>query len=85
MGSKTYQGTMPYAPMKHKDLKVVPVHDIAEKNSVLLLWSTGPFLAQAITLITEWGFRFVTMFAVWRKGIFLSIKSIASSSLNVFF
>lgn len=66
-GGKNYQGAMPYKPMKYGELKALPIHDIAEKNCALLLWSTGPFLGQAINLIDAWGFKYVTMFAVWRK------------------
>lgn len=67
VGGKNYQGSMPYKPMKFGELKALPIHDIAEKDCALLLWSTGPFLDKAVKLINAWGFKYITMFAVWRK------------------
>ena len=67
VGGKKYQGQMPYKGMRMSELAAIPVHDIAERDSVLLMWATGPFLPQAIKLIEEWNFTYKTMFAVWRK------------------
>ena len=66
-GKKGFAGYLPYSPMRYRDLKGLPIHDIAEKDCALLLWSTGPFLPQAIKVMETWGFRYVTTFGVWRK------------------
>jgi N6-adenosine-specific RNA methylase IME4 len=45
----------------------LPVADLAAKNCVLLLWSSGPFLQISHEIIKRWGFKFKTIGFVWAK------------------
>jgi len=66
-GCKSYVGTCPYPTMSYKELKKLPVWDIAEKDCAILLWTTGVYLENAFKLLREWGFTPTTPFIVWRK------------------
>ena len=50
-------------------LKKLPVRDIAERNSLLFMWSTDSHLKQAIQLGEAWGFTYTTVAFVWHKGM----------------
>ena len=65
--SKSYAGQSNYESLTYRQLKAIPVWDIAAKNCVLLLWTTGVFLPEAIKLMDAWTFKYTTVFAVWRK------------------
>lgn len=45
--------------------------DVAAKASpefcLMLMWTTGPMMKQAIELVERWGFEFATVFTVWKK------------------
>ena len=56
-----------YPTMKLKDLKALDVKSIASPNSLLFMWSSSPHLAQAIELMTAWGFEYKTIAFVWEK------------------
>jgi len=47
------QGTMAnhYKGMKLEDIKNLPVNQIADKNSILFLWTTYPMLQEASEVI----------------------------------
>jgi len=55
-----------YNTMPLEDILSLPVKGIAEKNSVLFLWSTVPFLHDAFHVMNAWGFEYKTMLT-WRK------------------
>ena len=55
-----------YNTMGIADLCAMPVSQIAAPDSVLLMWSTNPKLAEAMKLITAWGFEYVTKMS-WVK------------------
>lgn len=57
----------PYRPMSVEQIKALPVGNIAEKDSVLLLWSTGPHNKTALDVIEAWGFKYVTWQYSWLK------------------
>ena len=48
-------------------LKMLPVGDIAAKDSCLFLWAVDSHLDQAIQLMHAWGFTFKTVGFVWVK------------------
>ena len=50
-----------------RDLKELPVLEIAEPDSLLFLWATSPHLDQAIDLGKAWGFDWATIAFVWDK------------------
>ncbi|MGI9567066.1 MAG: MT-A70 family methyltransferase [Nitrosopumilus sp.] len=57
----------PYRPMSIEDLKKLPIPEISEKNSVLLMWATGPHNNSAIEVMKAWGFEYVTWQYSWLK------------------
>ena len=55
-----------YPQMTLDQLKAMPVAAKSAEDSVLLLWTTGPGLPDALDLMKSWGFRYVSN-AVWVK------------------
>lgn len=49
-----------YRPLSTAELSRLPVGAVAGNDSVLLLWTTWPFIQDALNLIRVWGFTFVT-------------------------
>lgn len=49
-----------YEALTTADLAALPVGDAARDDSVLLLWTTFPFVPDALKLIDAWGFTYVT-------------------------
>lgn len=45
----------------------VPIQDISKEKSVLLLWTTGPFLEVSFDIIKAWGFKYKTFGFNWVK------------------
>ena len=56
-----------YPTMKVDELKLLPVNDIADENSVLFLWTTDAHLPYAIEIMRSWGFEYATVAFVWNK------------------
>lgn len=59
-------GSGQYPVLDTKALCELPVGDFAAPGCVLLLWTTGPFLPDALEVIKAWGFTFKTA-AYWGK------------------
>lgn len=55
-----------YPTMAIEDIQKMPVGELADKNAVLFMWSTGPKLAESISVVKAWGFTHQTS-AVWDK------------------
>jgi len=53
--------------MSLDDICALPVADIAAKDSALFLWATFPMLAEALLVISAWGFTYKTTAFVWLK------------------
>jgi site-specific DNA-methyltransferase (adenine-specific) len=53
--------------MTINDLCSLPVQNISEDKSVLLLWATYPLLEDALKLIKAWGFVYKTCAFQWVK------------------
>lgn len=49
-----------YSPLSTADLCALPVGELAADDAVLLLWTTWPFLPDALRVIDAWGFVFIT-------------------------
>jgi site-specific DNA-methyltransferase (adenine-specific) len=64
---KSEYGGTPYKQISLKDLKKLPIKDLAEKDSILFLWATMPKLPEAIALMKSWNFRFTCVPFVWVK------------------
>ncbi len=45
-----------YSTMSVKELKALPVSDIADEHCVLLFWATMPLLPDALEVMNAWGF-----------------------------
>lgn len=56
-----------YPTMKESELVALPVRDIAARNALLFLWTTGPQLEVSIRVMTAWGFAYKTIAFVWDK------------------
>lgn len=56
-----------YPTVKTKDLKKIPVHELAKDDCLLFMWVTNPHLAQGIELGQAWGFEYKTVAFVWDK------------------
>ena len=57
-----------YPTLKLKQLKALPIGEIADEDCLLFLWTTGPQLANAMELGEAWGFQYKTVAFVWDKG-----------------
>jgi len=49
-----------YATMDIETIKALPVLHLASGDCMLFLWSTWPHLPQALAVMADWGFRYVT-------------------------
>jgi N6-adenosine-specific RNA methylase IME4 len=58
-----------YPTVKTKDLKKIPVQEIAKDDCLLFMWVTNPHLAQGIELGQAWGFDYKTVAFVWDKMV----------------
>lgn len=56
-----------YSLMAVDELKALPVKDIANKNSVLFMWTISTMLPKSFELMKEWGFDYKTIAFVWVK------------------
>ena len=56
-----------YDTMSLADIKRMPVKAAAAKDCHLFLWTTGPHLQQAFTILPAWGFRYSSLAFVWVK------------------
>ena len=56
-----------YSVMNLKDICNMPVNNIANDNSVLLMWVIDPLLDKAFEVINAWGFKYKTVAFTWAK------------------
>ena len=56
-----------YTIQTTEDICNLPVKEISDKNSVLLMWATFPKLQDAFKVIEEWGFTYKTCAFNWVK------------------
>jgi len=55
-----------YALMTTPDIHALPVRQLAQRHCLLLLWSTGAMMPQALDAMRAWGFSYKSQ-TVWRK------------------
>ena len=55
-----------YPTMSIEDLCELNIGEIADKNSILFLWTTSPLLEDTFLVINAWGFNYKSSF-VWDK------------------
>jgi N6-adenosine-specific RNA methylase IME4 len=56
-----------YQRMETPDICALPVKDVAARDSVLLLWATGPRLPDALEVMQAWGFTYKSLAFTWVK------------------
>lgn len=56
-----------YPTMTVDEICAIPVDQMANDNSVLLIWTTMPYLMRTQEVINSWGFRYVTCAFTWIK------------------
>lgn len=56
-----------YRTMRLPEICALPVADVVARDCHLFLWTTGPHLQQAFSVITAWGFRYSSLAFVWVK------------------
>lgn len=53
--------------MSVKDIKRLPIAQIAERDAILFLWVTFPMLQEAWEVMESWGFTYKSVAFVWIK------------------
>jgi N6-adenosine-specific RNA methylase IME4 len=56
-----------YPTMTVPAIAALPVESIARPDSVLMIWTTMPYLMQTQQVIDGWGFRYITCGFTWIK------------------
>jgi site-specific DNA-methyltransferase (adenine-specific) len=56
-----------YQTQSKKWIKELPVKNIADTDCALFLWSTDAHLKEAIEIMENWGFKYITVAFVWEK------------------
>jgi N6-adenosine-specific RNA methylase IME4 len=56
-----------YPTMSNNELKEMDIQSITNKDSLIYMWATNPFMAGAIDIARHWGFDFCTVGFVWDK------------------
>lgn len=57
----------PYSSMPIDKILSLPVNEISDDNSVLLLWVTFPALKDGLRTMESWGFKYITNGFTWVK------------------
>lgn len=55
-----------YPTLTTDELCALPIHNIADKNSVLFLWVTCPLKPEAFQVVQAWGYKYKTTI-YWHK------------------
>lgn len=69
-GSKTNSRGMAkqhYATMSTQEICNLPIHNLAEENTVCFMWATFPNIGDALKVMQAWGFEYKTAAFVWVK------------------
>ena len=56
-----------YTCMDMRQIRELPIAEMAADDCALFLWATDPMLPQALDLIEQWGFNYKTIGFVWAK------------------
>ena len=56
-----------YNLMTMDEIKALPIPEMTDKNCVLFLWTTFPYLDKQIELFEHWGFKYKTVGFTWIK------------------
>ena len=58
-----------YPTMSIQELKDLPLKELTNKDSLIYMWVTSPFVAAGIEIAEYWGFEYKTVAFVWDKTI----------------
>jgi len=58
---------LPYKTMTDKEIKKLPIKNIATKNAILFLWAVDSKIPLISEIMREWGFKYKTIGFVWVK------------------
>ena len=71
--SESYRGrierhypTMPFEMIAEQEVQGRPIADLAADDAVLFLWATPPKMEEALYVLNQWGFSYVTNM-IWDK------------------
>lgn len=53
--------------MNNKDIGMLPISGLADKDCVLFMWATSPLLPEALEVMKAWGFKYKTVAFCWNK------------------
>lgn len=67
MGNIQATANSHYNTMSQKEIESLPIHKIADVNSILFLWATFPKIQEALDTIKAWGFEYKTVGFTWVK------------------
>lgn len=56
-----------YQTMSYEDLSKLPIGDLSEKDCILFLWTTFPYLPKQLEIMKKWGFTYKTIGFIWVK------------------
>ena len=56
-----------YPTLSLHQLKQLKIQEITADDCILLMWTTGPQLENALELMQSWGFHYNTLFMTWVK------------------
>lgn len=56
-----------YDVMTIERIKAIPMKKLSSKNGVMIMWTTGAHMANAIDIGRAWGYHFAGMFQTWVK------------------
>ena len=56
-----------YPTLSLQQLKQLKIQEITADDCILLMWTTGPQLENALELMQSWGFHYNTLFMTWVK------------------
>lgn len=66
-GKDTGGANKHYLTTTVKEMSTWKIHEIANQNCLLFMWTSSPHLDQAIELGKAWGFKWATVGFVWEK------------------
>ncbi|MDE0471259.1 MAG: MT-A70 family methyltransferase [Ekhidna sp.] len=58
-----------YPTLNLKEMRKIPIQEVANDDCLLFMWVTNPHLAQGIELGQAWGFEYKTVAFVWDKMV----------------
>ena len=60
-------GALDYSSMTIKELQQMPIAEILSDDAAVFMWTTSPFMKDAIALGEFWGLKYIRVDRVWAK------------------